>query len=307
MREQETVVEVRGLTKVFGDFVAVSRVDLTIRRGEIFGFLGPNGAGKSTTIKMLCGILPPSSGEGMVAGCDLLKERVEIKRQIGYMSQRFSLYEELSVEENIDFFMGVYNVPRARKRERKEWVLEMAGLKERRKAVTKMLPQGHRQRLALGCAIVHEPSVVFLDEPTSGVDPVMRRRFWGIINELSNEGKTIIVTTHYLDEAEYCNRLALMHEGKIAALGTPSELKHGHKEEVLEIELDRIFEGLSVLASRALAASLFGRTLHVPVKRGTDTSEIIELLRGYGVEVRRVESIPPSLEDVFVSLIEKRR
>lgn len=308
MRREEIVVEVRNLRKVFGDFVAVCGIDLSIKKGEIFGFLGPNGAGKTTTIKMLCGILPPSSGEGVVAGFDLYKGREEIKRQIGYMSQRFSLYEELSVEENIDFFMGVYNVPKKKRKERKEWVLEMAGLEEKRKAITKTLAQGHRQRLALGCAILHEPILVFLDEPTSGVDPVMRRRFWAIINGLAQEGKTLIVTTHYLDEAEYCNRLALMYGGRIIALGTPSELKNRYvEEEMLEIELDKIFEGLQVLSAHGISASLFGRSLHVSMGKGMDINRIIDALEREGIKVQGIESIPPSLEDVFLSLIEQSR
>src|SRR5215831_6935338 len=218
-------VEIAGLVKRFGSFVAVDHVSLQVPKGEIFGFLGPNGAGKSTTIRMLCGLLTPTAGRGSVNGFDVAAQPEEIRRSIGYMSQKFSLYDDLTVEENIDFFSGIYGVPRAIRDQRKSYVLEMANLAERRRALTRTLSGGWKQRLALGCAILHDPPVLFLDEPTSGVDPIARASFWALIQDLSETGHTVFVSTHYMDEAEYCHRLALMYRGKVIALGTPAELK----------------------------------------------------------------------------------
>jgi ABC-2 type transport system ATP-binding protein len=220
------VVTVDNLVKTFGDFVAVDHISLTVSRGEVFGFLGPNGAGKSTTIRILCGLLQPSGGRASVGGFDVRTDPESIRRNIGYMSQKFSLYDDLKVEENIDFFAGIYGVPEERRRERKEYVVRMAGLEEKRTAMTRDLAGGWKQRLALGCAILHEPAILFLDEPTSGVDPIARRQFWKLIYELSAKGHTVFVSTHYMDEAEYCHRLALMYRGKIIALGPPTELKY---------------------------------------------------------------------------------
>ncbi|MCI0445770.1 ABC transporter ATP-binding protein, partial [bacterium] len=237
--DDNTVVSVKNLEKRFGDFIAVNRISLSVQRGEIFGFLGPNGAGKSTTIRMLCGILQPTSGEGLVAGFDVVKESEKIKTRIGYMSQRFSLYEDLTVEENINFYSGIYRIPSEKKQERKEWVLQMAGLTEHRNTKTAILSAGWKQRLSLGCAILHEPPILFLDEPTSGVDPISRRNFWDLIHDMSTQGVTIFVTTHYMEEAEYCDRLALIYRGELTAAGTPQELKLKlMKEEVLELKTD---------------------------------------------------------------------
>jgi ABC-2 type transport system ATP-binding protein len=218
-------VEVRDLVKRFGEFVAVDRVSFQVRRGEIFGFLGPNGAGKSTTIKILCGLLAPSSGTAMVGGCDVAADPERVRQQIGYMSQKFSLYDDLTVEENLEFFGGIYGVPASRIREREEFVLRMADLEGQRRRMTRELAGGWKQRLALGCAILHEPPILFLDEPTSGVDPIARREFWDLIYQLSERGHTVFVTTHYMDEAEYCHRLALMYKGRIVAMDTPEALK----------------------------------------------------------------------------------
>ena len=230
-------VVVKDLERRFGSFLAVNRVSFEVDRGEIFGFLGPNGAGKSTTIRILCGILAPSKGSGTVAGFDIVKDAEKIKAHIGYMSQKFSLYEDLTVEENINFYGGIYNIPEARKKDRKEWVIEMAGLKEHRKTRTALLSGGWKQRLALGCAILHEPPIIFLDEPTSGVDPISRRRFWDLIYELSGKGVTVFVTTHYMDEAEYCDRIGLIYRGELIALGTPEVLKTRFmKEEILDLQ-----------------------------------------------------------------------
>ena len=218
-------VTLTDLERRFGDFIAVNRINLNVKRGEIFGFLGPNGAGKSTTIRMLCGILQPTSGSGTVAGLDINQQAEQIKERIGYMSQRFSLYEDLTVEENIDFYSGIYKIPEERKKERKEWTIDMAGLEDHRRSLTATLSGGWKQRLALGCAILHEPPVIFLDEPTSGVDPISRRNFWELIYQLSEKGVTVFVTTHYMDEAEYCDRLGMIYRGELVATGTPTELK----------------------------------------------------------------------------------
>jgi ABC-2 type transport system ATP-binding protein len=224
--DTSVAVRLEGLTKRFGAFVAVDNVSLTVGAGEIFGFLGPNGAGKSTTIRILCGLLGPSAGRADVGGFDVARDPEKVKASIGYMSQRFSLYDDLTVEENIDFFSGVYGVDKARRAARKEYVLNLAGISSRRAEMTRTLTGGYKQRLALGCAVLHEPPIVFLDEPTSGVDPIARRTFWDLIYEMAGAGTTVFVSTHYMDEAEYCHRLALMYRGRTIAMGTPAELKH---------------------------------------------------------------------------------
>ena len=308
--DRELSVTVRSLEKRFGDFIAVNRVTFDIRKGEVFGFLGPNGAGKSTTIRMLCGLLSPTSGEGTVAGYDLRTEPEKIKQHIGYMSQRFSLYEDLTVEENIDFYGGIYRIPAEKKRDRKEWVIEMAGVLGPRGAETGVLAGGWEQRLALGCAILHEPPILFLDEPTSGVDPISRRSFWDLIYDLSGKGVTVFVTTHYMDEAENCDRLGLIYRGELAALGTPEELKTRlMKEEVVEIRCERpqdaiaFLEGLPGLRS----AALFGTGIHAVVARAVEAVPLLrEALGAKGVPVMRAERIAPSLEDVFVSVVEEK-
>ena len=298
----------RHLVKKFGSFVAVDDVSLAVEKGEIFGFLGPNGAGKSTAIRMLCGLLTPTSGSASVNGFDVAREPEEIRRTIGYMSQKFSLYDDLTVEENIDFFTGMYGVPREKRAESKHHVLEMANLSDRRNALTRTLSGGWKQRLALGCAILHDPPVLFLDEPTSGVDPLARLAFWGLIRDLSATGHTIFVSTHYMDEAEYCDRLALMYRGKVIALGTPAELKAGLTEHSL-LNLDasdpldtmRALEGLEGVRDVAV----FGGGLHVTVDDVEATSaRVRERLAAQGIAVRKLERIAPSMEDVFVALIE---
>jgi ABC-2 type transport system ATP-binding protein len=303
-------VTLKDLSKRFGDFVAVDRVSLDVKKGEIFGFLGPNGAGKSTTIRMLCGILPPSSGSGTVAGFDIVREPEEIKKNIGYMSQRFSLYDDLTVEENIDFYSGIYKIPAERKKERKEWVIGMAGLTEHRTSRTVVLSGGWKQRLAIGCAILHEPPIIFLDEPTAGVDPISRRNFWDLIYHLAGEGVTVFVTTHYMDEAEYCDRLGLIYRGELIALGTPTELKAGiMAEEVVEVLCERPQEAMDAIEEIAGVkhAALFGKGLHVVAEdAGRAVPAIRALLGRLQIQVSRVEQIIPSLEDVFVSLIEAR-
>lgn len=306
MKKNGIAVKVEGLTRTFGNFVAVDSISLEIKRGEIFGFLGPNGAGKSTTIKMLCGLLLPTSGKGFVSGYDIIKESEEIKRNIGYMSQKFSLYDDLKVEENINFFSGIYGVPAGKFNERKEWALEMAGLKNRREAITGTLPGGFKQRLALGCAILHEPPILFLDEPTSGVDPISRRNFWNLIYEMSKEGTTIFVTTHYMDEADYCNRLALIYRGKIIAEGTPNELRRQYmKKDVLEIEVETVVKAMEILEEEKIETAIFGSLLHATVDNAEQAvPHIRKILEKSKITVNRIERIVPSLEDVFVTLIE---
>ncbi len=310
MDSQDNAVVVEDLEKRFGSFVAVNRVSFKVKRGEIFGFLGPNGAGKSTTIRMLCGILAPSDGAGTVAGLDIRTQQEKIKSNIGYMSQKFSLYEDLTVEENIDFYSGIYLIPAARKQARKDWVLQMAGLQEHRHSRTGILSSGWKQRLSLGCAILHEPPVIFLDEPTSGVDPISRRQFWDLIYELAGKGITVFVTTHYMDEAEYCDRIGMIYRGELIALGAPATLKtETMQEDVIELVCDRPQDAMDFVEhlSGVKETALFGRGLHIVVEDAhTATAAITTVLRENNCAVERIEQIVPSMEDVFVSLIEAR-
>jgi len=305
---EESAVTVTGLTRVFGSFTAVDHISLEVGKGRVFGFLGPNGAGKSTTIRMLCGLLAPTNGSGTVAGFDVMTESELIKRHIGYMSQKFSLYDDLTVEENIDFYAGIYNVRKARRDARKDWALRMAGLADKRAHLTASLAGGWKQRLALGCAVLHEPPVLFLDEPTSGVDPMSRRRFWDLIAQLSQQGTTVFVTTHYMEEAEYCDELALIYRGRIIAQGSPHDVKtQSMPEDILEIRIDRPFEALERLEASHLAreAALFGDALHAVVADAREAGPAVnEFLRSAGFAVESVSTAMPSLEDVFVSLIE---
>jgi drug efflux transport system ATP-binding protein len=308
---EKVAVQVESLTKVFGDFKAVDGVSFAVAEGEVFGFLGPNGAGKTTTIKMLTGLLPPTAGEGTVAGFDIRRQSREIKRHIGYMSQLFSLYADLTVEENIRFFSGLYGVPRERRAERRDWVLEMAGLVHQRGRLTGELSLGWKQRLALGCAVLHEPRILFLDEPTSGVDPISRRGFWDLIYALAAGGTTVFVTTHYMEEAEYCHRLALMNRGKLIALDTPANLRENLREPLLEVRASDSVRAVEALqgAPGIAEVGLFGRALHATLREGEDAaaarSRIPSLLAEKGIAVEGVEPIQPSLEDVFVALVEK--
>lgn len=303
---REIAVSVQDLTKVFGTFYAVDHVSFEVERGEIFGFLGPNGAGKTTTIKILCGLLTPTSGVGTVSGWDVATQPEDIKKNIGYMSQKFSLYEDLAVGENLDFFGGIYGLDSKKREARAKWVLEMAGLSDKRHFITRDLPLGWKQRLALGCAVLHEPPILFLDEPTSGVDPVSRRSFWEFIHNLASEGVTVFVTTHYMEEAEYCNRLALMNNGKIIALGTPRELKKDWmKEAVLDLECDDFVRAAELLDKEEVfsEAAVFGSMVHL-VTPDPEAAKVRakEVLAAAGISVSRLEVITPSLEDVFVTL-----
>jgi len=297
------VVEVEHLTRVFGAFTAVDDVSLSVRRGEVFGFLGPNGAGKSTTIRMLCGLLRPTRGTGTVAGFDLLTGTESIKRRIGYMSQLFSLYGELTVEQNIDFFSRLNGVPRAERAERHDWVLEMSELREHRGRLTADLPLGWKQRLALGTAVLHRPPLLFLDEPTSGVDPISRRRFWELIYDLADAGTTVFVSTHYMEEAEYCHRLALMNRGRIIALDRPAELRQGLKDPVVEV---RSAHGLAVVEAlqgmpEVRAAGLFGRAVHLTLASEAAMAAVRARLAERGVAFGSMERIEPTLEHVFIA------
>jgi len=312
MSENQIAVEVENLVKRFGDFAAVDDISFQIKKGEVFGFLGPNGAGKTTTIKILCGLLTPTSGKGRVGEYDVFTQSEKIKEHIGYMSQKFSLYDDLTVEENIDFYSGIYKVKKEKKKERKEWVLKMADLEDKRKRRTNDLALGWKQRLALGCAFLHEPPVLFLDEPTSGVDPISRRNFWDLIYSLSDGGTTVFVTTHYMDEAEYCHRLALIFRGKLVRLGTPEELKtKSIFGSVWEVECKNPIEALDSLQKdkRVLEASFFGVKVHIliPVAREEEASTLVsQILSEDKIEMTRLQKIVPSLEDVFVSLIREK-
>jgi drug efflux transport system ATP-binding protein len=301
-------VEIRELSKRFGDFVAVNRISLEVEEGEVFGFLGANGAGKSTTIRMLCGLLKPSSGSARVLGIDVGSRPEEVKRRIGYMSQRFSLYDDLSVRHNLRFYGGVYGLRGAKLAEREAWAVETAGLTGKEDVLTRELAGGWKQRLALACAVMHSPRVVFLDEPTSGVDPISRRRFWRLIDSMSADGVTVFVTTHYLDEAEHCHRLALIHAGKLTALGTVAELKSVFQQRaVLEVTVPRVAEALDLLAGEPYVheTSAFGTRLHVVVTEAEEGKRrVLEKLQAAGNVPARAERIVPSLEDVFIHHVE---
>jgi ABC-2 type transport system ATP-binding protein len=301
-------VDVRDLVKCFGTFAAVDHISFSVPKGEIFGFLGPNGAGKSTTIRMLCGLLLPTFGDGTVAGYDVLTQPEQIKRVIGYMSQKFSLYEDLTVEENIDFYGGIYGVPRARLQQRKQWILEMANLTKRSTSLTRELSVGWKQRLALGCAMVHEPQILFLDEPTSGVDPISRRDFWDLIYTVSGQGVTVFVSTHYMDDAEHCDRIGFIYGGKLIALGSPAELKaHYAAGTLLEVRARPAMAAMHVLATvpEAREVTIFGQALHVLVPTPAASETIRQALEGQGISVEQISPIVPSLEDLFISLIEE--
>jgi ABC-2 type transport system ATP-binding protein len=301
-------VEVTDLTRKFGDFTAVDHVSFVVDPGEIFGFLGPNGAGKTTTIRMLTGLLLPTSGDGCVAGLDILKETETLKQRIGYMSQLFSLYGDLTVDENITFFAGLYGVRGERLETRRAWVLRMAGLEHHRDQLTAELSLGWKQRLALGCAVLHEPPILFLDEPTSGVDPISRRNFWELIYSLADAGTTVLVSTHYMEEAEYCHRLALMNRGRLIALDTPAAVRRLMREPLLEIvtadgpAVAQALQGHPGVAE----AAMFGRAVHVAVENAAEaTASLPAFLASRHLAVERIHPIEPTLEDVFVDLVRR--
>jgi ABC-2 type transport system ATP-binding protein len=302
-------IEVRELTRRFGTFTAVDRVTFDVQPGEIFGFLGANGAGKSTTIRMLCGLLKPTSGTATVGGIDVSRNPEGVKRRIGYMSQRFSLYEPLTVDQNIRFFGGVYGLSRDELEDRRAFALDMAGLRGRENTLTRELAGGWRQRLALGCAILHRPPIVFLDEPTGGVDPLSRRQFWDLIGELSREGVTVLVTTHHLDEAEHCHRIAIIHAGRLAALGTASGLKERFRTRpIVELTTDQPVEAMDALERlpEVEKTSLFGTAVHAVLRsEDTDPDALRQQLERAGQRVISAARVAPSLEDVFLDVVEE--
>jgi ABC-2 type transport system ATP-binding protein len=303
-------IVVSELTRRFDAFVAVDRLTFEVKQGEVFGFLGSNGAGKSTTIRMLCGLLKPTSGAATVGGVDVSRDPEGVKRRIGYMSQRFSLYERLTVDQNIRFFGGIYGLRRDKLEVRRKFVLDMAGLHGREQMRAADLAGGWRQRLALGCAILHEPQIVFLDEPTGGVDPLSRRQFWTLIDQLSSTGVTVLVTTHYLDEAEHCNRVAIIHAGRLAAIGTTGELKRMFGDRVIvevhagnPIEAMRLLDGMPEVEK----TSVFGTAVHAVLRGESEagTAAIAGRLEGGGVRVAGIAPVQPSLEDVFLEVVER--
>ncbi len=304
---RDAAVILKDVAKRFGKFVAVDHISLEIGSGEIFGFLGPNGAGKSTTIRMLCGLLRPSSGQGWVHGLDMVSQSEKIKSILGYMSQRFSLYDDLRVEENMAFFGGIYGLDSSTCETRIRDVLTLIGLTERRRSLTRELPTGLKQRLALGCALLHQPPIIFLDEPTSGVDPATRRNFWDLIYTLADEGVTVFVTTHYMEEAEYCNRIGLIDRGQLIALGSPAELKSKHLAgTIYEIGTDHVLAAVEALAPAegVLDAAVFGRALHVRLRQEIDAQDYLPaFLNSSGLVVNSIRPIEPTLEDVFVALV----
>ena len=305
--EDHIAVQVDGLTKKFGDFTAVVGVSFQVRRGEIFGFLGPNGAGKTTTIRMLLGLIKPTAGTARVLGHDIRGDVRLMRARLGYMSQRFTLYQDLTVDENLTFYGRAYGVQGERLAARRKAIVRMAGLVGRERTLTRDLAGGWKQRLALGCAIIHEPELLFLDEPTAGVDPVSRRAFWDLLYDLAADGTTVFVTTHYMDEAEHCHRLAFIQHGRIVALGSPTEIKETvMRGQVLEIDCDDPAQALRVL--RELAGldevALYGALIHVVAEEITARRREIEgVLMGAGIEVRTLDVIAPSLEDVFISSV----
>jgi ABC-2 type transport system ATP-binding protein len=302
-------IDVQHLTRRFGSFLAVNDVSFQVPRGEVFGFLGANGAGKSTTIRMLCGLLKPTSGTALVGGIDVGRDPESVKRQIGYMSQKFSLYEALTVDQNIAFFGGIYGLRGDAFARRRDFVLDMAGLRGRENTVTRTLSGGWRQRLALGCAVLHEPPIVFLDEPTGGVDPVSRRKFWDLIGTLARSGVTVLVTTHYLDEAEHCNRLAIIHRGQLVALGSSHELKQVFADRpIVEVQSARPVETMAALDALpdVEKTSIFGTAVHAVLRHGGVTADhLLTTLRDSGLDVKSVAYVTPSLEDVFLDVVDR--
>jgi ABC-2 type transport system ATP-binding protein len=298
-------IETRNLTRRFGSVTAVAALNLGVRAGEIFGFLGPNGAGKTTTIRMLCGLLLPSEGMARVAGFDVARNAESIKRLVGYMPQRFSLYDDLTAEENLDFFAGVYRLPRQERRRRVSETLDRVGLADRRRELTEHLSGGLKQRLALGCALVHSPTILFLDEPTAGADPPSRQRIWDLLYEVATEGRTILVTTHYVEEAERCQTIGFMHRGRLIASGAPEQSKAELGEALLEVDALPVMQAAAV--ARGLegvtGVSIYGHTIRVFAKTTTHLRHHLqEALAARGVVVKTIRAVAPTLEDVFMSL-----
>ncbi len=306
----ENAIEVKKLSKTFGEFVAVNNVSFNVKKGEVFGFLGPNGSGKTTVIRMILGLLQPTFGTVTVLGCDVYKDREKLRSNIGYMSQKFSLYEELTVEENLDFYAGVYNLSKKKIAEKKKEILKMADLEGREHLIVSNLSGGWKQRLALGCSIIHEPDILLLDEPTGGVDPIARRQFWDIIYNLSQKGVTVLVTTHYMDEAEHCNSIGFLYYGNILSLDTPNNMKEKVIDgDIIEIKTNNTLKSIEVLkdVEYVKSASVYGAGMHVlaDCKLNKDVTKSILSLNN--IEVYSMKKVKPSLEDVFVFLVEKEK
>ncbi len=308
--KMENAIEIQNMTKKFGDFVAVNNVSFNVKKGDVFGFLGPNGSGKTTVIRMIMGLISPTSGTGRVLGYDVTNESEKIRNHIGYMSQKFSLYEDLTVEENLDFYAGVYSVPKDKLDQKKKEILEMADLVGRENMVTSNLSGGWKQRLALGCSIIHDPEILLLDEPTGGVDPIARRQFWDIIYNLSQKGVTILVTTHYMDEAEHCNSLGFLYYGNILSLDTPNTIKEKViSGNIVEIKVSNTLRAIELLKAKEEVedASVYGAGIHAMTEPDIDINELKKYLIQNNVNVYSMKKVKPSLEDVFVFLVEKER
>lgn len=304
----EYAIKIENLTKRFDDFIAVNNVSFKVKKGDVFGFLGPNGSGKTTVIRMIMGLISPTSGTGSVLGYDMSKDSEKIRSNIGYMSQKFSLYDDLTVDENLDFYAGVYSVPKDKIEKKKKEILEMADLVGKENMITSNLSGGWKQRLALGCSIIHEPEILLLDEPTGGVDPIARRQFWDVIYDLSKKGVTVLVTTHYMDEAEHCNSIGFLYYGNILSLDTPNGMKEKIIDgDIVEIKVDNTLKSIELLKvkDKVRDASVYGAGIHVMTEANSDLDELKEYLTQNQVEVVSIKKVRPSLEDVFVFLVEK--
>ena len=304
----EYAIEVINMTKRFGDFVAVDDASFKVKKGEVFGFLGPNGSGKTTVIRMLMGLITPTSGTGKVLGLDVSKDSEEIRQHIGYMSQKFSLYEDLTVEENLDFYAGVYGVSKSDLKKRKLEILEMADLVGREKMLTSNLSGGWKQRLALGCSIIHNPEILFLDEPTGGVDPIARRHFWELIYDLSHKGVTILVTTHYMDEAEQCNNIGVLYYGRILSIDTPKNMREKIiKGDILKLKADDTLRAIELLDQKdgVKDSSVYGAGIQILTESDYPPEEIEAYLKENKIKTNHIQKVRPSLEDVFVFLVEE--
>ena len=309
MIEYQNAVETKNLTKKFGSFVAVNQVNFYIPKGEIFGLLGPNGAGKTTTIRMLCGIIKPTSGTGTVLGFDITKEPEQIKKRIGYMSQKFSLYNDLTASENINFYASLYGVPKENRKQRVDELIKMSGLKGHKNQLTKNLSGAWRQRLALACAIAHDPPMVFLDEPTAGVDPVSRREFWDLIYQMAGRGVSVLATTHYMDEAEYCNTVGMMYRGKLISVASPDTIKETLPGVLLQIDCTNTEKAAPILEAltETMDVAIHGNMIHAVVHDAKQERLIRKVLAKNGIAVNSIEIIQPSLEDIFISMVQRER
>jgi len=306
----ENAIEIRNLTKTFDQFVAVDNISFDVKKGEVFGFLGPNGSGKTTVIRMILGLLSPTSGVGKVLGYDVSRDSEKLRNKIGYMSQKFSLYEELTVDENLDFYAGVYCIPQEKIKEKKKEILEMADLGGKEDLIVSNLSGGWKQRLALGCSIIHDPEILLLDEPTGGVDPIARRHFWDIIYNLSKKGVTVLVTTHYMDEAEHCNSIGFLYYGNILYLDTPQNMKEEVIDgDIIEIKANNILKSIELLKKndKVSDASVYGAGIHAMVQPNINLNELKYYLIENNVEVYSLKKVKSSLEDVFVFLVENEK